>query len=97
MISENLILGLRSRINIRILKSLTDNLDEELTIEGTAENLEIDYSTAFRHLEKLCDAGYLTFDYENRESKSMKIYHLKDEIKDNKKLIDLIQIIQLYK
>jgi len=96
MIPENLILGLGSRLNIRILKSLTDNLDKELTIEGMAKDLKIDYSTAFRHLEKLCDAGYFTFDYENKELKAIKTYYLKDEIKDNKKLIDFIQSIQLH-
>lgn len=98
MISENLILGMGNRVNLRILKYIVDHPDEELIIKEVAKKLNIDRSMAFRYLEKLCDAGYLEFDYKMQESsppKAIKIYKLKDEIKNLENLIEFIRSIAL--
>jgi len=98
VISEKLIIGIGKKINLRILKYIIDHPDEEITIKKTAERLNIDRSMAFRYLEKLKDTGYLEFDYQMQKSsppKAIKVYQLKDEIKNNEKLIDLIKSIEL--
>lgn len=98
MISENLIIGLGKKLNIRILRYAIDHPDEEITIKKTAEKQNIDRSMAFRYLEKLHDIGYLKFDYKMQNSsppKAIKVYQLKDEIKNNEKLIDIIKSIEL--
>jgi len=98
VISENLIMGLGKKINLQILIHIIDYPDEDITIKKIAEKLNIDRSMAFRYLEKLKDTGYLEFDYQMQKSsppKAIKVYQLKDEIKNNEKLIDLIKSIEL--